>query len=323
MLVLAPVGRSGSNQEAVVSTVSSRAAVLEGYGGPEALVPGSVEVPDPAPGQVRIAVRYAGVGPTDLEVRAGRLAGVFPSPPSSAIGFEAAGTVEAVGAAVTGTAVGDEVAAFLPGLGAYAAAALADHWVVVPPQVDPADAAALPASGEAASRVLTQLDVRAGETLLVLGGTGSVGMIATQLAVARGARVLAAVRESDHALVAELDATPVTYGAGLADQVRAVVGGPVDAVLDAATGSDLRTAVELAGGPDRVVTLSNHDADSLGVRLSGPDLARADAALAEAMAALAGGRLRLRSRTVLPLDRASEAHARLAAGERTKFLLQA
>lgn len=301
---------------------SSRAAVVEGYGGPEVLAPGTVDVPEPGPGQVRIAVRYAGVGPTDLEIRSGHLAEVFPSPPGSVLGFEVAGTVEAVGSAVTGTDVGDEVAAFLPGLGGYAGLALADHWVLRPPQVDVADAAALPASGEAAARVLSQLGVREGETLLVLGGTGSVGIVATQLAIARGVRVLAAVRPSDHELVTALGAVPVTYGDGLADEVRAAVGGPVDAVLDAATGSDLATAVELAGGPSRVITLSNHDAQALGVRLSGPDPDHADAALAEAMAALASGHLRLRQRTVLPLDRAAEAHARLEAGERTKFLLE-
>ncbi|WP_345523020.1 NADP-dependent oxidoreductase [Nocardioides conyzicola] len=298
----------------------SNAVVLAGYGGPEVLVPGTVEVPDPGPGQVRVAVRYAGVGPTDLEIRAGHLAPVFPSPPGTALGFEVAGTVEAVGSGVTGTAVGDEVAAFLPGLGGYAGVVLADHWVARPSHVDPADAAALPASGEAAARVLRQLGVREGETLLVLGATGSVGTLATQLAVSRGARVVAAVRESDLALATRLGAVPVTYGDHLAEQVRGA-GLRVDAVLDAATGADLRTAVELAGGAERVVTLSNHEAASLGVRLSGPDPAHADAALAEAMAALASGGLRLRQHTVLPLARAAEAHDRLEAGERTKFLL--
>jgi NADPH:quinone reductase-like Zn-dependent oxidoreductase len=306
----------------VTKTVSARAAVLKGYGGPEVLVPGSVEVPDPGPGQVRVAVRYAGVGPTDLDIRAGHLAAVFPSPPGTAIGFEVAGTVEAVGADVVGTAVGDEVAAFLPGLGGYAALAPADHWVIVPPHVDPADAAALPAGGEAAVRVLSQLGLESGTSLLVLGATGSVGLLATQLALGRGIQVIAAVREADRGLVAELGAVPVTYGPGLVDEVRRAIGPRVDAVLDAATHSDLPAAVELAGGPDRVITLSNHDAPALGVRLSGPDPARAGAALAEAMAALAAGGLRMRPRTTLPLDQAAEAHARLESGERAKFLLR-
>ena len=146
--------------------------------------------------------------------------------------------------------------------------------------------------------------------------------MATQLALTRRARVVAAVRESDHQLVADLGAVPVTYDARLAEQVRGAVGQHVDAVLDAATGSDLPTVIGLAGGPERVITLSNHQAPALGVRLSGPDPARVDQALAEAMAALAGGNLRLRQRTVLPLEHAAQAHARLEAGERTKFLLR-
>ena len=170
-----------------MGAVTAKAAVIEGYGAPDVLVPGAVEVPDPGPTQVRVAVRYAGVGPTDLEIRAGHLAAVFPSPPGTALGFEVAGTVEAAGTDVRDVSVGDDVAAFLPGLGGYASLCLADHWVPTPAHVDPADAAALAASGEAAVRVLSQLAVAPGETLLLLGGTGSVGLVALQLAVRRGA----------------------------------------------------------------------------------------------------------------------------------------
>lgn len=304
-----------------MAAVTAQAAVITGYGAPDVLVPGEVEVPDPGPSQVRMTVRYAGVGPTDLEIRAGHLDAVFPSPPGTALGFEVAGTVEAIGAHVVDVSVGDEVAAFLPGLGGYASLCLAEHWVPIPPHVDPADAAALPAAGEAAVRVLSELAIAPDDTVLLLGGTGSVGLLALQLAVGRGARVVAAVRESDRARVVALGAVPVTYGAQLVDEVRRSVG-RVDAVLDAATGSDLRAALELADGPARVITLSNHDAHSLGVRLSGPDPAHAEAALAEVMAALAGGHLHLRPRTVLPLAHACEAHARLERGERVKFLLE-
>jgi NADPH:quinone reductase-like Zn-dependent oxidoreductase len=304
-----------------VTTISTSAIVLEGYGAPNMLQPGLIEVPEPAPHQLRITVRYAGVGPTDLEIRAGHLDHVFPSPPGTVLGFEVAGIVETVGSAVTGIARGDEVAAFLPGLGGYARLALADHWVLKPAHMSFTDAAALPASGEAAARVLTQLGVRSAETLLIIGGAGSVGRIATQLAVARGAQVLMAVRRSDHGLATALGAIPVTYGDTLVEQVRRLVGRRVDAVLDAATGSDLQAAVDLAGGPERVITLSNHDAPALGVSLSGPDPAHADTALAEVMTA-ASGTLHLRPQIVLPLESAAEAHARIAAGERAKFLLE-
>jgi NADPH:quinone reductase-like Zn-dependent oxidoreductase len=84
------------------------------------------------------------------------------------------------------------------------------------------DAAALPSSAEAAVGVLRQLNVQRGETLLLFGGGGSVGIIATQLAVARGVTVISAVGEHDETLARELGATPVRYGAGVADRVRAV-----------------------------------------------------------------------------------------------------
>lgn len=296
----------------------SRAVVLTAFGRPDVLQPAEVTIAGPGPSQIRIAARFSGVGPTDLAIRSGALK-AFPAPPGTVLGFETAGVVESVGSLVDDVVVGDEVAAFLPGLGGYADLVLADYWVRKPGRVSWEDAAALPASGEAAVRVLNQLAVTASDTVLVLGGTGSVGIIATQIAVARGARVVTAVRRQDFAVAAELGASPVEYGPGLVAAVREI--GAVDAVVDAATGSDLAAAVEIAGGPDRVVTLSNHTAAEHGVRLSGPDPAGAPAALQEAMTRLADGGLTLRTRTTLPLADAATAHARLESGERTKFLL--
>ncbi len=296
----------------------TRATVLTGFGRPDVLQPAEVTVTAPGPSQIRIAARLSGVGPTDLAIRAGSLK-AFPTPPGTVLGFETAGVVEAVGGDVGDVVPGDEVAAFLPGLGGYAELVLADLWVRKPEHVRWEDAAALPASGEAAVRVLNQLAVTASDTLLILGGTGSVGTIATQVAVARGARVIAAVRRGDFGAAEELGATPVEYGPGLVTAVHGV--GAVDAVFDAATGSDLAAAVQIAGGPARVITLSNHTAAEHGVRLSGPDPVGATAALQEAMTALAGGGLTLRAHTTVPLADAAAAHTRLEAGERTKFLL--
>src|ERR1700759_1637461 len=99
----------------------SRAVTISGYGPPSVLRLDDVEIGRPGPRQIRVAVRYAGVGPTDLAVRAGHLAAVFPVEPGGVIGFEAAGTVEAVGGEVGDVVVGDEVAVHLPSsLGGYA-----------------------------------------------------------------------------------------------------------------------------------------------------------------------------------------------------------
>jgi NADPH:quinone reductase-like Zn-dependent oxidoreductase len=299
----------------------SKAVLLTDFGPPEVLKLGDITIGDPSPSQIRVAVRFAGVGPTDLAIRSGHLRNVFPASAGAVLGFEAAGVVDAAGSAVTDVSTGDEVAVFLPGLGGYAEVVLADYWVRKPPSVAWADAAALPASGEAAVRVLDLLGVAPGETLLILGGTGSVGIIATQLAVARGIRVVAAVRPDDFAVAESLGAIPVEYGEPLAGAVRSAVG-RVDAVLDAARASDLKTAAELAGGAHRVITLTNPSAEQIGATMSGPIPAGIPAALTEAMKQLADGNLVLRHRTVRPLAHAADVHAQLEAGTlRSKALL--
>src|SRR5258706_48347 len=212
-------------------TAMPNAVVMTGYGPPEVLKWAQVPLGEPGEGQIRIKVRAAGISPTDLALRAGYLKDI-PLPPDAVLGFEAAGTVDAVGPGVTGTSVGDAVAALLFSLGGYAEYAVAPVWTGKPDAVSWIDAAALASSAEAAAGVLRQLDVTGGETLLLFGGGGSVGIIATQLAVARGVTVISAVGEHDDTLARELGATPVRYGAGVAGRVRAL--GPGDAVFDAA-----------------------------------------------------------------------------------------
>jgi NADPH:quinone reductase-like Zn-dependent oxidoreductase len=159
---------------------------------------------------------------------------------------------------------------------------------------------------------LRQLNVISGETLLLFGGGGSVGVIATQLAVARGVTVISAVGEHDEALARELGATPVRYGAGVAGRVRAL--GPVDAVFDAAGTGVLADAIALAGGPKRVITLSDPAAAEFGVTLSQPAPGRAPGAPDETIALLADGRLRLRAHRSMPMQQAAEAHRQLESG---------
>ena len=301
------------------------AVVMTGYGPPEVLKWTPVPLPEPGEGQIRIKVRAAGISPTDLALRAGYLKAI-PLPPDAVLGFEAAGTVDAVGPGVTGTSAGDGVAALLFGLGGYAEYAVASIWTRKPGTVSWIDAAALPSSAEAAVGVLRQLNVKSGETLLLFGGGGSVGIIATQLAVARGIKVISALGEHDETLARELGATPVRYGAGLAGRVRALGAlGEVDAVFDAAGTGILADAIALAGGPERVITLSDPAAADFGVTLSEPTPGRAPGALEETIALLADGRLRLRAHQSMPMQQAAEAHRQLESGtvhERITLTLQ-
>ena len=285
------------------------AIVMTGYGPPEVLKWAQVPLQEPGEGQIRIKVKAAGISPTDLALRAGYLKAEIPLPPDVVLGFEVAGTVDAVGPGLTGASAGDGVAALLFGLGGYAEYAVASIWARKPESVSWTDAAALPSSAEAAVGVLRQLNVKSGETLLLFGGGGSVGVIATQLAVAQGVKVISAVGERDDALARELGATPVRYGAGLVGRVRAL--GAVDAVFDAAGKGVLADTLALADGPERVITLSDPAAADFGVTLSQPTPDRAPGALDEAIALLADGRLRLRAHKSMPMRQAAEAHRQL------------
>ena len=96
-----------------------KAVVLSAFGAPDVLVAAEVEVGPPGAGEILIDVHFAGVGPTDLAIRSGRLHGAFGAAPGSVLGFEVAGVVNAVGSGVADVQAGDAVAAFLPELGGY------------------------------------------------------------------------------------------------------------------------------------------------------------------------------------------------------------
>src|ERR1700729_3809943 len=288
------------------------AVVMTGYGPPEVLKWAGVPLAEPGERQIRIKVKAAGISPTDLALRAGYLK-AFPLPPNVVLGFEAAGTVDAVGLGVSGTSVGDDVTALLFSLGGYAEYAVASIWTRKPEAVSWIDAAALPSSAEAAVGVLQQLNVTSGETLLLFGGGGSVGIIATQLAVAQGVTVISAVGGHDETLARELGATPVHYGPGVVGRVRAL--GAIDAVFDAAGKGVLADAIALGGGPGRVIALSDPAAADFGVMLSEPTPDRAPGALDETIALLADGRLRLRAHKSMPMQQAAEAHRQLESGD--------
>src|SRR5260370_1532264 len=300
-----------------------KAVVLTRYGPPDGLVWQDVPLPEPGPGQWRIRVKAAGVSPTDAKIRGGYVQAVFPLPPEAILGFEAAGVVDAIGPSVSGVNVGDNVASLLAGLGGYAEYGLASSWTRKRANGTWSDAAALRVGAEAALGILKQLRVVRGETLLVLGAAGSVGVIATQLATSWGVTVIGAAAPRDHDLVRSLGAVPVTYGDGLADRVRRVVES-VDAVADAAGKGGLADAIMLAGGPARVMTLADEHAADLGVAFSVGTADRAPEGVDQTMAPLATGNLRIPRERQLPMEQAAEAHRTLDnGGTHEKLILDA
>ncbi|MFE4482069.1 MULTISPECIES: NADP-dependent oxidoreductase [Streptomycetaceae] len=275
------------------------------FGGPEVLEVVDLPDPHPGPGRIRVAVRAAGVNASDWKKRAGLMDEELPQ----TLGHEAAGVVDEVGEGVTDVSVGDRVVGLSEHGGAQAESAVLSYWAPLPASVRFADAAALPAALETAARGLDRLGVVGGTVLLVNGASGNVGSAAVQLAVARGARVIGTAGPARHAYVRALGAEPVAYGPTLVPAVRALAPGGVDRALDVAGSGALPGLIDLTGGPESVVTLS----DVVGARehrvaFSRGDDGRALYVLADLGELIATGRLALPQVHTFPLDQVARAH---------------
>ncbi|MET9608705.1 NADP-dependent oxidoreductase [Streptomyces sp. NPDC006512] len=299
-----------------------KAAGFHAFGGPEVLELLEVPTPQAGPGEVRIRVKAAGTQPTDCAVRTGW------NPPGVTITFphvtggDFAGIVDEIGEGVTGFSVGDEVLGYrLQGTYAEYLTVPADQIVAKPAGVPWEVAGSLSASGQTAHTALEVLKVSKGETVLINGAAGGVGTIAVQLAVLRGAKVIATGREDNHAYLRELGAVPVTYGEGLADRVRALAPEGVDAAFDTASADGLRVAAELVADKDRVGTIFAFGVhEELGVRWLSSQ--RNQERLSELAGLVDSGKLRVHVRRTFPLAQASEAHRELETGHgRGKIVL--
>jgi NADPH2:quinone reductase len=239
-------------------------------GGPEVQEFLDIEAPTPLAGELLVEVRAAGVNPVDWKIRSGRYGRAKPEELPAVLGSEVAGVVRGVGQDVDGFAVGDEVfGAVAPGSGGYAEFTLvtAGSSAAKPPHVSFTDAATLTVAVATAYDGVTQLQLEPGQTLLINGISGGVGVAAAQLARDADINVIGTAREDKRALVESLDATLIPYGDGVADRIRAIMPDGVDAILDLAGGDGLRAVAELledrsrlvsAGDPATVADLGGH-----------------------------------------------------------------
>jgi NADPH:quinone reductase-like Zn-dependent oxidoreductase len=276
------------------------------YGGPEVLSVGEAPEPHAEPGQIRIRVRAASVNPADWKFVSGRYAQGKPLEDIGYPGYDAAGVVDEVGEGVAGVAVGDEV--FGLGNRTQAEYAVLDSWARKPASVDWAVAAAAGVVAETAERVLRLLGVTEGTTLVIDGGAGGVGSATTQIAKARGATVIASAGEANQDYLREIGAIPVVYGEGMADRVRALDVGKIDAVLDAVGKTPIEDLISLAPEASHVVSIANFEAAAAGARVTGGSSdSQPMKALAEAAELLEQSKLVIKIQT-FPFDRAAEAY---------------
>ncbi|MDH6217832.1 NADP-dependent oxidoreductase [Streptomyces pseudovenezuelae] len=285
-----------------------RAAVVNSFGGPEAVEVVETEVPAPGAGQVRIKVAAATVNQVDEGVRGGFFGG---EGQRIGLGWDVAGTVDAIGVG-SSWSVGDEVVALSPGmvrpLGAHAeyVVVAAGATAKAPVTVDAVHAATLPLNGLAAVQALDLLELVEGQSLLVTGAAGAVGGYAIQLAAQRGVLVTGLAREGDEKLVRALGAAEFTSGS--------VEDGGFDGVLDAANLGEPALAWVRDGGAYVGVRPGAHPASVRGVRTAAVEVAADGSQLAELVALVDAGVLTLRVADTYSLDEAAKAHARLAEG---------
>ncbi|MEU7316939.1 NADP-dependent oxidoreductase [Streptomyces sp. NPDC007083] len=279
------------------------------FGGPEVLRLVDAEQPHAGPGQVRVAVRAAGVNPVDWRIREGQILQAHPIELPAGVGLDAAGVVDEVGEGVEGVQVGDPV--FGEGSSTYAEFAVLSAWARIPEGLTFEEAAGYPSVVETALRVIREVGVRPGQTLLVSGASGGVGSAVLQIARDRGIAVIGTAGAANQDYLRGLGAAAVTYGAGWAERVRRL--GRVDAALDLAGAGVLAELVELTGDPRKVVSIADLSAPEFGVRFSGT-AGSVPAALAEAGRLIARGKLHIPVEKSYPLAEAATAHIDSQAG---------
>ncbi len=287
-----------------------KAARFSEYGDFDAISIEQVPAPEPGEGEVSLRVRAAGVNPIDWKLLHGLYAGGQALAEPRGLGVDVAGVVEKTGPGVEGLAPGQELLG-QPTTASYAEVALSRPELLVekPAGVPWEVAGSLGVIVGTAYATLDRLAPQAGETLLLAGASGMVGQIATQLAVARGVKVIGTAGEDKLASVRELGAVAVPYGEGLAERLRAAAPDGADAGLDASGHGELAALLEVLGAPQRLLTIADAaGARELGVAFhAGGGGELTIPALREVLPLIEEGRMSVPIAGVYELDRAAEA----------------
>lgn len=288
-----------------------RAVQFGEYGDSAVLHTVEVAEPHAGAGQVRIAVRAAGVNAMDWKIRGGYLQEMMPLTLPAGTGVDAAGVIDEVGAGVDGVTVGDAV--FGLGSGTYAEYAVLTSWARKPAGLSFEEAAGYPVPVETAIRILNQVGIEPGQTLVVSGASGGVGSAVLQIAADRGVHVIATASPGNQDYLRSLGATPTTYGDGLVDRVRGLAPSGVDAALDLAGSGVIAELIELTGNPAKVLSIADFSAPELGAQVSGTSTDPA-AAFTEAARLFTAGALTIPVQQTYTLDTAAQAQDTSAAG---------
>ncbi|NYD25199.1 NADP-dependent oxidoreductase [Leucobacter aridicollis] len=297
-------------------SLHARTAIVRHFGPPEVIQLEHLPSRGLAQGEVRVAVRSSGMNPVDARIRSGSFGGTVPL----ALGTEFAGVIAETRDA--GLQVGDAVIGWgVQGANSDLVVTDASRLIPKPTAISWDTAAGIGGVGSTAMTALGALELAAGNTIVVHGAAGGVGTILTQLAHARGLRVIGTASAANHDHVTRLGGLPVSYGPGLADRITGVAGAAsVTASIDlAGTPEAGEYAAALLAGGQQAITLVPETAASHGIPLV--RTRRDRTVLAELLAALTTGDL-VAPTTSIPFTEIVEGHRRLDAGRaRGKLVL--
>lgn len=295
------------------------------YGGVDVLDVMQVDRPRPGAGDVLVRVKAAGINPGEAKIREGLLLDRWPATFPSGQGSDLAGIVEEIGEGVTGFAVGDAVIGFTNSRGSQA------EYVVVravdlthrPDGVSWEAAGSLFVAGTTAYAAVRAVSVGDGDTLVVSGAAGGVGSIVVQLAKNAGARVIGLAGEANHEWLAKHGAIPIRYGDGVAERIKEVSGGHLDAFIDTHGGNYVELALDLGIRPDRIDTIVDfRAAGKYGVKNEGNAAAGNADVLAKLATLVSEGRLEIPIARVYSLSEVRDAYRELERGHtRGKIVL--
>lgn len=230
------------------------------YGGPDVQELVELPMPSPGPSELLVKVKSAGVNPVDYKLRSGALAQSMPRDLPAEFGSEVSGVVEEVGQDVEGFAVGDEVfGSPAPTHGGFSEYTVltATATAKKPTHVSFDDAATLTVAAATAYDAVTQLGLAEGQTLLINGVGGGVGVAAAQIARDFGIAVIGTASEGKRPLVEMLGATLVPSGDGVEQRVRELMPDGVDGILDLVGGAALSAVAPLAKVPAKIVSAAD------------------------------------------------------------------
>jgi NADPH:quinone reductase-like Zn-dependent oxidoreductase len=301
-----------------------KAVRFDGYGAVDVLKVVDVPQPVPAPGQVLVQVKAAGINPGEAKIRTGALHELYPATFPSGQGSDLAGVIASIGPEVTGWAAGDEVIGWTDNRASHAEYALVEAENLTPkPAGLPWDVAgSLFVVGATAYAAVRAVGLAAGDTVVVTGAAGGVGSVAAQLAARAAGSVIGLASEANHAWLAHHGIVPVSYGDGVAGRIKQVAGS-VDAFIDTIGGDYVDLALELGVAPARIDTIANFAAVAEhGVRGEGNSAGASAGVLAEIAGLIASGAVELPIAATFPLSAVQDAYRELAHGHtRGKIVL--